>query len=328
MSARDHPRSRGVYFPRRRRHGRIRGSSPLARGLPRAARSASTSAGIIPARAGFTTVAEGLDMGSEDHPRSRGVYRGDSHSPLGRQGSSPLARGLRDESIAVTHDPRIIPARAGFTRRTVITADDIADHPRSRGVYRCCRPRTRGRAGSSPLARGLRERRVTYAEAIWDHPRSRGVYVTIWGSPTVGRGSSPLARGLRSVQGEALPHVRIIPARAGFTRPRPSRTGHCRDHPRSRGVYGFRRPGRTEMIGSSPLARGLRCDCLGVGVSAGIIPARAGFTRSTLPTLRPRPDHPRSRGVYPRFSHPSFPRSGSSPLARGLHLCSASLLSL
>ena len=237
MSARDHPRSRGVYFPRRRRHGRIRGSSPLARGLPRAARSASTSAGIIPARAGFTTVAEGLDMGSEDHPRSRGVYRGDSHSPLGRQGSSPLARGLRDESIAVTHDPRIIPARAGFTRRTVITADDIADHPRSRGVYRCCRPRTRGRAGSSPLARGLRHHLgvpdggpgIIPARAGFtirpgrspptraDHPRSRGVYAPAPITHGALPGSSPLARGLRLPSAGTNRNDWIIPARAGFT---------------------------------------------------------------------------------------------------------------
>ena len=137
MSARDHPRSRGVYFPRRRRHGRIRGSSPLARGLPRAARSASTSAGIIPARAGFTTVAEGLDMGSEDHPRSRGVYRGDSHSPLGRQGSSPLARGLPHPLLSIASRARIIPARAGFTASPKWLRYHSEDHPRSRGVYTC-----------------------------------------------------------------------------------------------------------------------------------------------------------------------------------------------
>ena len=72
----------------------------------------------------------------------------------------------------------------------------MADHPRSRGVYRRS-PRTRrGGGGSSPLARGLQEQlnsledvsRIIPARAGFtssagadmvmpsDHPRSRGVY--------------------------------------------------------------------------------------------------------------------------------------------------------
>ena len=72
--------------------------------------------------------------------------------------------------------------------------------------------------------------------------------------------------------------------------------------------------------GSSPLARGLRGAWLGCREGGGIIPARAGFT-----WLRPRPrslrwDHPRSRGVYPMRAPHKQKRSGSSPLARGLHV--------
>ena len=51
--------------------------------------------------------------------------------------------------------------------------------------------------------------------------------------------------------------LRIIPARAGFTR---SPRGHARraaDHPRSRGVYHDGVEGGTGDVGSSPLARGL-----------------------------------------------------------------------
>ena len=51
----DHPRSRGVY-PRPGLHLRDRqGSSPLARGLPHDEDPVAEPAGIIPARAGFTT---------------------------------------------------------------------------------------------------------------------------------------------------------------------------------------------------------------------------------------------------------------------------------
>ena len=55
-----------------------------------------------------------------------------------------------------------------------------------------------------------------------------------------------------------------------------------------------------------------------MGVRAGIIPARAGFTLMAMPCERAIPDHPRSRGVYFESSHPSVSGRGSSPLARGL----------
>ena len=70
--------------------------------------------------------------------------------------------------------------------------------------------------------------------------------------------------------------------------------------------------------GSSPLARGLRPSPRTPRVPGGIIPARAGFTKSRSEGMGGRGDHPRSRGVYlrPVYPHPSV--SGSSPLARGL----------
>ena len=49
-----------------------------------------------------------------------------------------------------------------------------------------------------------------------------------------------------------------------------------------------------------------------------IIPARAGFTSSTVPARRPPGDHPRSRGVYARTRRIPVTSRGSSPLARGL----------
>ena len=71
-----------------------------------------------------------------------------------------------------------------------------------------------------------------------DHPRSRGVYTRV-SSPVVSpMGSSPLARGLPSLADQPEEVVRIIPARAGFTRCAGSGRRACKDHPRSRGVYG------------------------------------------------------------------------------------------
>ena len=94
------------------------------------------------------------------------------------------------------------------------------------------------------------------------------------------------------------------------------------DHPRSRGVYQERGEGHQFPAGSSPLARGLH---RGVGARPSerrIIPARAGFTRCDTSPMRPRSDHPRSRGVYSQGMLVMPLSLGSSPLARGLRVTS------
>ena len=152
---RDHPRSRGVYGLHLAARWVRAGSSPLARGLHRAADHAGAVHGIIPARAGFTTVARRLRRPHRDHPRSRGVYglRAPGH-PEG-PGSSPLARGLRTELLKPRVRTRIIPARAGFTTMRSAWKVLIWDHPRSRGVYTTMSSIAASVSGSSPLARGL-----------------------------------------------------------------------------------------------------------------------------------------------------------------------------
>ena len=152
--------------------------------------------------------------------------------------------------------------------------------------------------GSSPLARGLRACRIlpsiptriiparagftpcshTLCQDTWDHPRSRGVYVRDRARRFGLGGSSPLARG--------LPGARV------------RRQHGPVDHPRSRGVYFRLSWDRAQENGSSPLARGLHAVDDDRQVRLGIIPARAGFTRRTRRCHQPRPDHPRSRGVY------------------------------
>ena len=234
-----------------------RGSSPLARGLRDASWLTPDRIGIIPARAGFTQVAERRSRPEEDHPRSRGVYPSGLTTRYARSGSSPLARGLLTGTGTLRRRRRIIPARAGFTRCTGCTRSVGRDHPRSRGVYSGMTRKTAVRRGSSPLARGLRDekRRVDLRQGIIparagftqcppsrgsrcrDHPRSRGVYSRCSLRMLSPHGSSPLARGLRGRRDVLRVNNRIIPARAGFT---PTRRPHGRsepDHPRSRGVY-------------------------------------------------------------------------------------------
>ena len=233
-------------------------------------------------------------------------------------GSSPLARGLRGAGAA----------RGG----------QVADHPRSRGVYRRIHWLALAVKGSSPLARGLRaaigtmvtqpgiiparagftRRRWRHCPAGRDHPRSRGVYPPEPRGQREARGSSPLARGLRVSCFVFRVRVWIIPARAGFTRGARPRRRYSRDHPRSRGVYALRllRPGGG--AGSSPLARGLLGAVENLIRIPGIIPARAGFTRDRQLGACRHTDHPRSRGVYDGGMNTVGGKAGSSPLARGL----------
>ena len=151
----DHPRSRGVYRGRRQR-GRGRwGSSPLARGLRARHAQGVRRGGIIPARAGFTAACPQSPQSKPDHPRSRGVYDRSGPSDDAPIGSSPLARGLPQPGLRLLGLRRIIPARAGFTRRPPPSPGSSRDHPRSRGVYLTGRRSIRPFQGSSPLARGL-----------------------------------------------------------------------------------------------------------------------------------------------------------------------------
>ena len=294
------------------------GSSPLARGLREVGCSRQLALRIIPARAGFTSSASSEEKRTPDHPRSRGVYWASVLPASSAAGSSPLARGLRRRRPTKPVGRRIIPARAGFTRRALSAWLSRRDHPRSRGVY--CRPlhSRSAPAGSSPLARGLlvgvvqadHGIRIIPARAGFtsgsplalspgpDHPRSRGVYSTTASAMALRPGSSPLARGLPSPRGSRAEVLRIIPARAGFTPPTPPTNSRTPDHPRSRGVYIAALVAALAWFGSSPLARGLHRPDNGAAPQRRIIPARAGFTCAWCSMLASRGDHPRSRGVY------------------------------
>ena len=315
----DHPRSRGVYVQYEIGTIPAGRSSPLARGLQRARMDARQGEAIIPARAGFTAISTLKAHNYDDHPRSRGVYcTGRSWMrPAAR--SSPLARGLREDDVVDGVADAIIPARAGFTPSPRRAGRRLGDHPRSRGVYLDGGGNPVNETRSSPLARGLPEpyysphRRQTIIPARAgftgggrarrptrpDHPRSRGVYETQGLRERNRQRSSPLARG--------LPFLCCV------------RIQFRSDHPRSRGVYSDERTRGLYDERSSPLARGLPRNRARRPPGGPIIPARAGFTRSTNIRRRGMSDHPRSRGVY-EMARPTvgpFPRS--SPLARGLH---------
>ena len=134
-----------------------------------------------------------------------------------------------------------------------------------------------------------------------------------------GDGSSPHTRGLLPDVVGAVAVGGIIPAHAGFTSWPCGAPRTSWDHPRTRGVYSRGVPWRRRWLGSSPHTRGLLERKASRARSNGIIPAHAGFTPCRRRSHRPGPDHPRTRGVYDRFSIGFLPVAGSSPHTRGLH---------
>ena len=195
-AARDHPRSRGVYPTEADPYLSAMGSSPLARGLPGPLIPRPPRPGIIPARAGFTVTARLQTPRTPDHPRSRGVYGGPGKCRHHDGGSSPLARGLRQQEGNTMTTTRIIPARAGFTVIGPPSSAQPWDHPRSRGVYSDSVTQRTPAGGIIPARAGFTSLGSSEPSGSTDHPRSRGVYELRRGDSLRFEGSSPLARGL------------------------------------------------------------------------------------------------------------------------------------
>ena len=294
-----HPRSRGEHNPPATCSGRVRGSSPLARGTRKVERKRCVAVRFIPARAGNTPSCRAPAFPGAVHPRSRGEHC-PCHARQGNEpGSSPLARGTPHVQLVEAAPHRFIPARAGNTLRQAGTRAQAPVHPRSRGEHSKLPSQEAPLPGSSPLARGTLARinvagpvarfiparaGNTHPAAASSatrtvHPRSRGEHEHRPRRHRVADGSSPLARGTRTLDDRMGRVRRFIPARAGNTRSMRVDTHPCAVHPRSRGEHLAIIHVPPEIAGSSPLARGtLHRDHAG-NRPVRFIPARAGNTR-------------------------------------------------
>ena len=215
--SRAHPRSRGEHTIVEIAAQIISGSSPLARGTRSAHEGRVDHRGLIPARAGNTTMKTSQAGWKRAHPRSRGEH------PIGSEmfdlpsGSSPLARGTQHPVHAVRNGGGLIPARAGNTATRHVRYEITGAHPRSRGEHHHDETIDSQVTGSSPLARGTRVQNSCSVYVVgliparagntrvpfqWlrvrgAHPRSRGEHMLVDRINTAGEGSSPLARGTR-----------------------------------------------------------------------------------------------------------------------------------
>ena len=132
----DHPRSRGEYAAAFQLGSMYMGSSPLSRGIRRAACHRASARRIIPALAGNTRCKKRHLQLHWDHPRSRGEYNHEGPGMRNGIGSSPLSRGIHRRRSPLRRLRRIIPALAGNTSAATYCTRTGRDHPRSRGEYR------------------------------------------------------------------------------------------------------------------------------------------------------------------------------------------------
>ena len=228
-------------------------------------------------------------------------------------------RGQQSRHYISCHCLRIIPARAGPTRRaTGRSATGPDPSPLVRGQRRQGRgPGARGRI--IPARAGPTTARARPRCARTDHPRSCGANAYYQSRSAHQSGSSPLVRGQRRFYHSTQLYGRIIPARAGPTSPCPLYRPQAPDHPRSCGANAIAGVYDKIHLGSSPLVRGQRTGQSAFQRCVRIIPARAGPTSCPSGSSGNRPDHPRSCGANPSGIRSNADLAGSSPLVRGQH---------
>ncbi len=213
------------------------GSSPRVRGKLLRVVEYRVWFRIIPARAGQTILQHEIAGLKTDHPRACGANFELATSADANAGSSPRVRGKLLHLVAQLVDLRIIPARAGQTRRRRTAPRPRPDHPRACGANGGIRVRLHHPPGSSPRVRGKRGRgadvgrhpRIIPARAGQtsmcqcvrvaqaDHPRACGANTLQPCALPREDGSSPRVRGKLGELGIIVGLGRIIPARAGQT---------------------------------------------------------------------------------------------------------------
>ncbi len=130
-----HPRMRGEHFSAVPNETGTFGSSPHARGTPRAQILTKRCTRFIPACAGNTKAVSPDAFVFTVHPRMRGEHSPEFASAVIDRGSSPHARGTRADKTAIWFAQRFIPACAGNTVGQVPGWFEVAVHPRMRGEH-------------------------------------------------------------------------------------------------------------------------------------------------------------------------------------------------
>ena len=299
---RAHPRACGENVASASEWGGTTGSSPRVRGKPSMKSAAILAHWLIPARAGKTTAASSAVSSGGAHPRACGENVRWTSQADREGGSSPRVRG---KLLLLRWGPRsrrLIPARAGKTRTGRRPRRRGPAHPRACGENHMAPSSAARSGGSSPRVRGkplqhgrppargrlIPARAGKTSSAAFPlsggaaHPRACGENWPASGMTANGAGSSPRVRGKRVLEGDEGRKVGLIPARAGKTGVGRVVLARVEAHPRACGEnshsgYTFGTGG-----GSSPRVRGKPLSHARRGQVLGLIPARAGKTRTPI----------------------------------------------
>ncbi len=239
-----------------------------------------------------------LELVGLDHPRACGANAyAEAHSK-NHTGSSPRVRGKLELGRIVLQSRRIIPARAGQTKRPIWPKPRRTDHPRACGAnqevlvlrasFLGSSPRVRGKPGGAcaclalvriiPARAGQTHAPYQDCRAHPDHPRACGANHGGQSVYTADTGSSPRVRG-KLLRGDGrLAVLRIIPARAGQTILYHYSSSLVPDHPRACGANFCGVTAGWPYFGSSPRVRGKQSCTTILPLWFRIIPARAGQT--------------------------------------------------
>ena len=193
------------------------GSSPRVRGKRPVVPPRTFRRGLIPARAGKTLPQRPSWPWAWAHPRACGENCVCPARPASGRGSSPRVRGKHQRSDAGSRIPGLIPARAGKTT--------MPGRPRS---------------------------------ASTAHPRACGENMTTTLLLQLLLGSSPRVRGKPTRPRIWCSEERLIPARAGKTKPAPVNSSSTGAHPRACGENLDADKEAVRQFGSSPRVRGKR----------------------------------------------------------------------
>ena len=149
-----HPRAGGENTTVGTMPGSGPGSSPRGRGKPTSVEAGVTGVGLIPARAGKTSVRSSPRSATWAHPRAGGENLKMSHQVSMWTGSSPRGRGKPRSRSRRRCWSRLIPARAGKTAAWSTMPVTVPAHPRAGGENSCCHWSGSYLEGSSPRGRG------------------------------------------------------------------------------------------------------------------------------------------------------------------------------
>ena len=248
--------------------------------------------------------------------------RDDGAGPAGHvHGSSPHARGTHWQDVSCQRECRFIPACAGNAHYKRLRLIRQPVHPRMRGERLPGNRYHRAAGGSSPHARGTLKRPTCASSIRTVHPRMRGERNAEVPQAVTQAGSSPHARGTPDLRNALGRNNRFIPACAGNAKVADFFRLRMSVHPRMRGE---RLPNRGQVppgAGSSPHARGTRRPCSQSAASERFIPACAGNADTCWRSAFSSAVHPRMRGERVLVAGFALLPVGSSPHARGTHVC-------